>query len=73
MATLQSALEAIDQLGTTEKWLLLRHLLDDLEAQAAPQQPEDWSAFIERMYGILADDLIERPPQPPLTERDTVD
>lgn len=34
---------------------------------------EDWPSFVERMYGVLADDPIERPPQLPLTERDPIE
>ena len=29
------------------------------------REKEDWETFINRTYGILADDPIERPEQPP--------
>lgn len=34
---------------------------------------ESWPAFVDRMYGALADDPIERPPQLPLEERDPIE
>lgn len=34
---------------------------------------EDWAAFVNRMYGALADDPIERLPQLPLEERDPIE
>lgn len=37
---------------------------------AAPR--EEWEAFVNATYGSLADDPIERGPQPPLETRDPV-
>lgn len=34
---------------------------------------EDWPSFVERMYGALADDPIERPAQLPLETRDEIE
>jgi hypothetical protein len=34
---------------------------------------EDWATFVDRMYGALADDPIERPAQLPLEERDEIE
>jgi len=36
-------------------------------------EKEDWVAFINRTYGILADDPIERPEQPPYDVRDEIE
>jgi hypothetical protein len=71
--TLQNLLAEAERLPTAEKWQLVRHLLDDLQAKQAAAVSEDWPSFVNRMYGALADDPIERPPQLPLTERDAVD
>jgi len=36
--------------------------------------PNGWPiGFFEKTYGSLADDPIERPEQPPLTERDPIE
>ena len=34
---------------------------------------EDWEAFVNRTYGTLADDPIERPAQLPLEVRDEIE
>jgi hypothetical protein len=64
-----------DQLSLAEKARLLEHLSTalrhDLEIEAFRRMP--WQEFIERTAGILADDPIERPPQLPLEERDTLE
>lgn len=39
---------------------------------STPDQ-EDWAAFVNRTYGILADDPIERPPELPPDERDEIE
>jgi hypothetical protein len=36
-------------------------------------QTEDWADFVNRMYGCLADDPIERPEQLPLEVRDEIE
>jgi hypothetical protein len=33
----------------------------------------DWPTFVDRMYGALEDDPIERPVQPPLEARDEIE
>ncbi|MCI0712363.1 MAG: hypothetical protein L0154_19570 [Chloroflexi bacterium] len=71
--TLQRLLNEVERLPTAEKWQLVRYLLDDLEAEKKMASPEDWASFVNRMYGALADDPLERPPQLPLTERDPID
>ena len=61
-----------DRLSLAEKARLMEHLSadlkHDLELEAFRRMP--WHEFIDRTAGSLADDPIERPPQPPLEERD---
>ena len=71
--TLQNLLDEAKHLSVTDKWQLVRQLLDDLEAEKKAAAHEDWGTFVNRMYGALADDPIERLPQLPLTERDPID
>jgi hypothetical protein len=71
--TLQQLFEEVEHLPVTEKWLLVRHLLDNLEEEKKDLIREDWTSFVDRMYGALADDPIERPSQLPLTEREPID
>ena len=66
--TLEQLFEAVERLPVAEKWQLIRHLLDDLEEAKTGTPQEDWASFVDRMYGALADDPIERLPQLPLTE-----
>lgn len=71
--TLQNLLDEVERLPVAEKWQLVRYLLDDLEAEKQANAPEDWASFVNRMYGALTNDPVERPPQLPLTERDPID
>jgi len=41
-------------------------------AQPRTEQ-EDWETFVNRTYGSLADDPIERPEQPPMDVRDEIE
>jgi len=63
-------LRETEKMSTADKWQLVRHLLDDLQEVDRTSQQETWASFVNRMYGALADDPIERSPQLPLTERD---
>lgn len=71
--TLQNLLDEAKRLPMTEKWQLVRHLLNELESEKQAATHEGWEDFVNRMYGALADDPIERPSQLPLTERDQID
>lgn len=71
--TIDRLFDEVSRLPSAEKWLLVRRLLDDLEAEKQTTRREEWAAFVNRLYGALADDPIERPPQMPLTERDSID
>ena len=71
--TIQDIIQQSEKLPTADKWHLVRYLLNNLETEKREVLREDWADFLERMYGALADDPIERPPQLPLTERDPID
>lgn len=71
--TLQSLLVEAKRLPMTDKWQLVRHLLNELEAEKQAAKDEDWKSFVNCMYGALSDDPIERPGQLPLTERDPIE
>lgn len=73
MMTIDHLFDEVSRLPSEEKWQLVRRLLDELEAEKKAAAREDWTDFVNRMYGALADDPIERPPQLPLTERDPID
>jgi hypothetical protein len=46
----------------------------DVVVTIKPKRSAKWpEGFIERTYGCLADDPIERPPQLPLEVRETLD
>ena len=71
--SIQEILREAEKMSNTDKWQLVRHLLDELQETNSPSQDETWESFVNRMYGALADDPIERLPQLPLTERDPID
>ncbi len=73
MMTIDHLFDEVSRLPNAEKWQFVRRLLDDLEAEKQVARHESWTDFVNRMYGALADDPIERPPQLPLTERDPID
>ena len=72
MIAYQTVVELADQLPLAEKARLIEHLSatlrQNLEVEA--YQRMDWHEFIERTAGSLADTPIERPPQPPLENRE---
>lgn len=70
--TLQNLLEEVEHLPITDKWRLVNHILRYLE-QTQVQVKSDWHQALRATYGILADDPIERPPQLPLEERESLE
>ncbi len=64
-----------ERLSLVERARLLEYLStglkQDLEQEAFQRMP--WHEFIERTAGSLADDPIERPPQPPLEDREPLE
>ncbi|MCK6580417.1 MAG: hypothetical protein L6Q98_20170 [Anaerolineae bacterium] len=75
MIDYQSVVELADQLPLAEKARLIEHLSaglrQNLEVEAFRRM--DWHEFLERTAGSLADTPIERPPQPPLEERESLE
>lgn len=71
--SIQQLLREAEKMSTADKWQLVRYLLDELQEAEKTTEPESWEDFVNRMYGALADDPIERPEQLPLTERDPID
>lgn len=62
MMTIDHLFDEVSRLPNAEKWQLVRRLLDDLEAEKQATGREDWTDFVNRMYGALADDPIEHLP-----------
>lgn len=75
MIAYQDIAELADQLTLAEKARLIEHLSaalrQTLEVEAYKRM--DWHEFIERTAGSLAEFPIERPPQPPLEEREAIE
>ncbi len=71
--SIHDVLRETEKMSTADKWQLVRHLLDDLQATERTAPSDSWADFVNRMYGALAGDPVERLPQLPLTERDPVD
>jgi len=69
------AVALADKLSVAEKAQLIEHLGNtlrhDLEVEAF--QRMSWHEFLNRTYGILADDPIERPEQLPIEEREPLE
>ncbi len=47
--------------------------LNEMETEQEAPPKENWASFVNRVYGALANDPIERPQQWPLAERDPID
>jgi hypothetical protein len=60
--TFKELLNEVEHLPLTEKWELVRHVLDTLERDQAPATDEqtDWHQFLLETYGSLKDDPIQR-------------
>lgn len=71
--SIQEIIRETEKMSNADKWQLVRHLLDELAEENQTGISESWVDFVNRMYGALADDPIERLPQLPLTDRDPID
>ena len=75
MTLYDKAVALTERLTLVEKARLIQNLSaalsHALEVEAYKRMP--WAEFIERTYGILADDPIERPEQLPLEEREPLE
>lgn len=74
MSNMKELLDVVEQLPSTEKWQLVRHVLQSLEhEQTAPASGASWHDRLLALYGVLADVPLERPPQLPLEEREPIE
>jgi hypothetical protein len=75
MTVLEQTLTLVDQLNVAEKVRVLEHLSatlkQDLEVEAFKRMA--WHEFIDHTAGILANDPIARPQQPPLEQREPLE
>ena len=56
--------------GVTNRDVEVEVVIQPLNEEAAG---ETWAAFVERMYGVLADDPLERPVDVPWATRDEIE
>lgn len=74
MLRLQDLYKEVEQLPVSEKWQLVRHVLQSLEEERGVSGPgRGWQERLRALHGVLADDPLERPPQLPLEEREPVE
>jgi hypothetical protein len=71
--SIQELLQQAQQLSLQERAQLVKLLVDDIATAQSQSKKDDWQSFIERMYGALADDPIERPPQLPISDREPIE
>jgi len=69
-STFEALFEQAQKLSPVDRLRLMERLSMTLQADFIKQA--DWHAALRSTYGILADDPIERPPQPPLEEREII-
>ena len=70
-STFQALFEQVQQLTPAERLRMMELLAVSLQSDFTRQA--DWHAALKATYGILSDDPIERPPQPPLEDRDPLE
>lgn len=70
--TMQDIIRETKQLDDNDKWQLVKYLLNDLE-QKQTQSQSDWHNRLRATRGSLAGEKLERPPQLPLQERESID
>jgi hypothetical protein len=68
---LEALFEEAQKLSVQERLRLLELLVSSLRVDLSP--PMDWQAALQATYGILADDPLERPPQPILETREPLE
>ncbi|MBC8099247.1 MAG: hypothetical protein H7Y11_07370 [Armatimonadetes bacterium] len=67
--TFDDVLAQVQRLSPRERLRLVALVAEGLQTDIPAQT--DWRMALRATYGILADDPIERPPQLPLTERES--
>ena len=70
-ATFETLFEQVQKLSTSQRLRMMELLAITLQTDFS--QETNWHTALKATYGILADDPIERPPQPPLEEREPMD
>ena len=74
MLRLHDLYKEVEQLPVSEKWQLVRHVLQSLEEeQSVSDTGPGWQARLRALYGVLGDDPLERPLQLPLEEREPIE
>ena len=68
-ATLETVISQAHQLSPSDKLRLMAWLTQSLQAVVAQTSDEDWHQFIQRTYGSLADDPIQRWPEGDFEDR----
>lgn len=69
-STFNDLLAQINKLSPSERLRMISLLAMSLQPEFIDKT--DWHARLRATYGILADDPIERPPQPPLETREPI-
>jgi hypothetical protein len=72
MLTIQELIEVVDQLPATDKWQLVKHVLDTLEQEQTATVAPDYHEFLRETYGSLRDTPIERWEQGNYDERESL-
>ncbi len=70
-ATFETLFEQVQKLSTAQRLRMMELLTATLQTDFVRQT--DWHTALRATYGILADDPIERPPQLPLEERESIE
>ncbi len=74
MLNVNELLREIEQLPASDKWQLIKSMLELLEhEQNMPEVPSNWHEALRQTYGILADDPIERSSQLPIEDRELIE
>jgi len=60
MLTLQELLQEATQLPASDKWQLVKHMLETLEQNQTVSHSTSWSQFLQETYGSLRDTPIQR-------------
>lgn len=74
MINVEDLYTLVDQLPIVEKQRLIEHVQKSIRHESVfIASEEERHRELQALYGILADDPIERPEQPPLEERDPIE
>jgi len=71
MLTLHELLEEVDRLSASEKWQVVKHIVNMLEQEHITQPTRvDYHHFLRETYGVLRNTPIERWDQGEYEDRD---